>query len=462
MVSKNEAVVVQYYGKGPGDGEFLVALNGIRDGEDLQVWRSSGGDDTLATAGTDYTVAVTASGVVVTFSNPPATTELVTFRRALPVGSELNLSYNERLPSVSLENQFDRLARMIRDQESGTLKLSYPISEEREALDPSPDTLPPREARKSTVWYFDDTGKLTWISAGTLLSLMDATITINAAALADATSYGRDILTAASAEAQRTFLGLGTAALRADNYFVVTTDFATTFASTQAAATVITGSGITANTRFTLVESGTSKAIASPSLKAWIFAEVAAKTSWTLAGQLELSAGQAATNATSAMSRALHDARIATKVGERLSSVLTTTVTNNTTTLASGLAGPSLTLPPGTYEVTGGLWATNGAAASGLKCKVAFTGGTYTQYAGRSMMWTGTTPPAAGGMTTVNFLSAETSMASAASPAREVRGILLVEAETVLQWQFAQNSGGVSGNSTTAQPGTYLCARRLS
>jgi hypothetical protein len=471
MVPENEPVITQCYGDSGGVGTAagsdvgnLVYETGIAvsAADEISVYKTTAvGEDFELTVATDYSVEVVAGYAVVSFVAAPVAADVLTFIRRSSIEQALNLQYNERLPSALIERQFDKLVRMIADT-AYPVALRYPATENF-STDPSPTQFPARAERGNKVLSFNTTGKLEFLSYGSLAAAMDATFSANEEAIGDATAAGLALLEAANAAAQRTALGLGSAALAESVIFAPAADQAGYAAYREGLLTIgaWTDAGGYANVKFPLLNDNAaagSKAasVSLTALLAIMAADIVAKSTLTFTGQLTLS-NQTAAAAGSAMTRALHDTRVTANVGDRVAAVLATDGSAIISSTTYTDAGVSITLPAGTYEITGALHITNVNANAGMKCKGVFTGGSYTELRGRSFMWNGTTAPASA--LTSAFISGEHTIATAAAPSREISGVIVVAVQTALKWQFAQNSS--NANNTTPIAGSYLCARRI-
>lgn len=174
----------------------------------------------------------------------------------------------------------------------------------------------------------------------------------------------------------------------------------------------------------------------------------------TLSGQLELT-GQAATNATSAMTRGLADSRFM-QIVRAFATTDAAAIQSQTTLQDTGL---SVTLEPGTWHVHARTVTTNANAAAQAKFGGVITGGTFSELYGG--IYIGTGNAVANGDTGAAIFT--TTRAYTASSSRTYIDydftVVVTGGNPVLKTQYAQNVSTAA--DTIRKAGSYIVARKV-
>jgi hypothetical protein len=173
-----------------GDGNLTAFATGLvaATTAEIAVWiTDTDGVVTAQVSGVDYTFTSTGGLATITFNTAPAATDTVTFLRQTSIQQALDLTFNERLPSIQLEATLDKLVRMIRDLDTRGV-LRFPDTEPAG----NSTTLSAPADRAGKVIYFDET-------TGEMTEELFTTL-------------GGDYVTAAAAEAADAAASAGTAA----------------------------------------------------------------------------------------------------------------------------------------------------------------------------------------------------------------------------------------------------------
>lgn len=167
MVSTGESVKYQAAGD-DSTVEFDTGL-AVTTTAEIEVWLDDGaGTLTQQTLGADYTVAITGGEAVVTMGTAPATGEILTVLRKTAIAQALDLTYNDRLPSIAIEARLDAMVRALRDLEARQA-IRFPAAEPAA----NNQTLSAAEARAGKLPYFNaTTGVLEEISIADLQTLL--------------------------------------------------------------------------------------------------------------------------------------------------------------------------------------------------------------------------------------------------------------------------------------------------
>jgi hypothetical protein len=240
MVSASEPVIVRMVSNSGANYDTTLQVNSTSE---LRLWVTlADGTASLKTLGTDYSVTLSDTGIAsVTFTSPPVSGSKLTFIRATDRDQNLDLITNTRLPAERFEAQFDKLTRLIREQDETRQAIRFPEAEPAG----SNSTLPLPAIRANGSIYFDEIGDMQVIS---MADLSAATVTastvqtaladdapgarialalgsaatesssafapvshthnIPSAQITDSTAQGRSLLTAATAALQRASLGI--------------------------------------------------------------------------------------------------------------------------------------------------------------------------------------------------------------------------------------------------------------
>jgi hypothetical protein len=155
-----------------GDGNLTAFATGLvaATTAEIAVWlTASDGVVTAQVSGVDYTFSVSGGTATITFNTAPAATDTVTFLRQTSIQQALDLTFNERLPSIQLEATLDKLVRMIRDLEARQV-LTFPGAEPAS----NTTTLSDPATRAGAVVGFDDTtGEMVELTMAQLLAKLD-------------------------------------------------------------------------------------------------------------------------------------------------------------------------------------------------------------------------------------------------------------------------------------------------
>lgn len=168
-VSSSEVVRLQV----TGDDSTVAFSTGIvaATTAELGVWiTDTNGTTTQQASGVDYTFSQASGLAVVTFDTAPASTDTITFQRQSLVSQTLDLTFNDRLPSIQIEAALDRIVRMVRDVDQKTV-LAFPADE------PTGNTITLSSAadRVGTVLFFNETtGELEELTLADLKTKLDA------------------------------------------------------------------------------------------------------------------------------------------------------------------------------------------------------------------------------------------------------------------------------------------------
>lgn len=191
-------------------------------------------------------------------------------------------------------------------------------------------------------------------------------------------------------------------------------------------------------------------------LQSWIDAITAIAGAKTFSGQVQLT-GQSATDANSAMTRGLADARYA-KYGAALSANFDS---DQNTTTYKAVPGLTFSIVAGTYEIDCFLAHNGGAsyATAGAKDRITFSG-TSTQYGilyrTQDNATTATTFP--------NSLISRDPLAENSSLTRSLtssrKGVIIATTSGTIQVEIAQ-AAAVAGANTTLTQGSYLTLTRI-
>ena len=292
--------------------------------------------------------------------------------------------------------------------------------------------------------------------------------------ISNSTTAGRALLTAADAAAQRTSLGLGTAATTDSTAYATAAQGTDERVPTAAGLTSKFGTNkatIVNGDKVTILDSAASDA---PKHVLWSLIVSTLTTAFnalyvgltgnqtvagekTLSGQLELT-GQAATNTTSAMTRALSDARYGRIFGASLTAGVNSDV--NTTTYKT-VTELSFALDVGNYYIDCILLHNGNAsyATSGVKDKLDFTGTATASGTVYRVLDNATTTSSVPN----SLVSKNTLVESAPSNRSQTtwrKGVLVVTAAGTLRVQIAQTSAVVGAN-TTLDTGSQLIIHRI-
>lgn len=292
--------------------------------------------------------------------------------------------------------------------------------------------------------------------------------------ISDSTTAGRALLTAADAAAQRTSLGLGTAATTDSTAYATAAQGTDERVPTAAGLTSKFGTNkasIVDGDKVTILDSAASDA---PKHVLWSLIVSTLTTAFnalyvgltgnqtvagnkTLSGQLELT-GQAATNTTSAMTRALSDARYGRIFGASLTAGVNSDV--NTTTYKT-VTELSFALDVGTYYIDAILIHNGNAsyATSGVKDRIDFTGTATSSGTLYRVLDNATTT-----LSVPNSLASRVPIIESAPTNRSQttwrKGVLTVTAAGTLRVQIAQTAA-VAGANTTLDTGSQLIIYRI-
>lgn len=167
MVSAGESVKYQVDGDDTTT-EFETGL-AIATSAEIEVWIDAGaGTATQQTPGVDYTVAITAGLAVVTMTTAPTSSEVLTVNRRIAIEQALNLTYNDRLPAISIEDRLDQMVRAIRDLDARQCIRLHPTDGAADNV-----TLAPADDRAGKLLYFNaTTGAVEEISIAELSTLL--------------------------------------------------------------------------------------------------------------------------------------------------------------------------------------------------------------------------------------------------------------------------------------------------
>lgn len=292
--------------------------------------------------------------------------------------------------------------------------------------------------------------------------------------ISDSTTAGRALLTAADAAAQRTSLGLGTAATTNSTAYATSAQGTDERVPTAAGLTSKFGTNkasIVNGDKVTILDSAESDA---PKHVLWSLIVSTLTTAFnalyvgltgnqtvagnkTLSGQLELT-GQAATNSTSAMTRALSDARYGRIFGAALTAGVNSDV--NTTTYKT-VTELSFALDVGTYYIDAILIHNGNAsyATSGVKDRIDFTGTATASGTVYRVLDNATTTSTAPN----SLVSRNTIIESGPTNRSQTtwrKGVLTVTAAGTLRVQIAQTVAVVGAN-TTLDTGSQLIIYRI-
>ena len=156
-----------------GDGNATVFATGIvaATTAELGVWiTDDAGAVTPQVSGVDYTFTVSGGTATVDFTTAPAATDTITFQRQTSIQQALDLTFNERLPSIQLEAALDTVVRMVRDLDTRGV-LRFPEAEPAA----NTTTLSAPADRAGTVIFFNETtGELQELSLADLKTKLDA------------------------------------------------------------------------------------------------------------------------------------------------------------------------------------------------------------------------------------------------------------------------------------------------
>lgn len=292
--------------------------------------------------------------------------------------------------------------------------------------------------------------------------------------ISDSTTAGRALLTAADAAAQRTSLGLGTAATTDSTAYATAAQGIDERVPTAAGLTSKFGTNkatIINGDKVTILDSAASDA---PKHVLWSLIVSTLTTAFdalyvgltgnqtvagnkTLSGQLELT-GQSATNTTSAMTRALSDARYGRIFGASLTAGVNSDV--NTTTYKT-VTELSFALDVGTYYIDAILIHNGNAsyATSGVKDRIDFTGTATSSGTLYRVLDNATTT-----LSVPNSLASRVPIIESAPTNRSQttwrKGVLVVTAAGTLRVQIAQTAA-VLGANTTLDTGSQLIIHRI-
>lgn len=147
----------------PGDGATALATDfPVFDADDLVVLkRASGGDWQRLAEGVDYTVSGLGqdAGATVTLTQPATVDDEFLLVGSIKAEPELQLVYNQQVPSAGLNREIDRLWAAIQELRRASGLRAAPGA--KPVLTPAAEpqmTLPPQDTRAGLLLEFDDTG----------------------------------------------------------------------------------------------------------------------------------------------------------------------------------------------------------------------------------------------------------------------------------------------------------------
>jgi hypothetical protein len=191
---------VKYQAAGNGSNTTFATLLVAAGPSEIGVWiTTAAGAVTAQVAGVDYTFSNLGGTATIVFQTAPPAGSTVTFLRKTAIAQALDLTYNERLPSIQIEAQLDALVRMIRDLDARAT-IAFPGAEPAG----NPTTLSAPAQRKGKLLAFNNnTGAMEELSKAELLSevLGDAQADLEAAVSAAGNSASAASASAGSASA---------------------------------------------------------------------------------------------------------------------------------------------------------------------------------------------------------------------------------------------------------------------
>jgi hypothetical protein len=191
---------VKYQAAGNGSNTTFATLLVAGGASEIGVWiTTAAGAVTAQVAGVDYTFSNLGGTATIVFQTAPPAGSTVTFLRKTAIAQALDLTYNERLPSIQIEAQLDALVRMIRDLDARAT-IAFPGAEPAG----NPTTLSAPAQRKGKLLAFNNnTGAMEELPKEELLSevLGDAQADLEAAVSAAGNSASAASASAGSASA---------------------------------------------------------------------------------------------------------------------------------------------------------------------------------------------------------------------------------------------------------------------
>jgi hypothetical protein len=189
---------VKYQAAGNGSNTTFATLLVAGGASEIGVWiTTAAGAVTAQVAGVDYTFSNLGGTATIVFQTAPPAGSTVTFLRKTAIAQALDLTYNERLPSIQIEAQLDALVRMIRDLDARAT-IAFPGAEPAG----NPTTLSAPAQRKGKLLAFNNnTGAMEELPKEELLSevLGDAQAAVSAASASAASASSASSSASASA-----------------------------------------------------------------------------------------------------------------------------------------------------------------------------------------------------------------------------------------------------------------------
>jgi hypothetical protein len=189
---------VKYQAAGNGSNTTFATLLVAGGASEIGVWiTTAAGAVTAQVAGVDYTFSNLGGTATIVFQTAPPAGSTVTFLRKTAIAQALDLTYNERLPSIQIEAQLDALVRMIRDLDARAT-IAFPGAEPAG----NPTTLSAPAQRKGKLLAFNNnTGAMEELSKAALASevLGDAQAAVSAASASAASASSASSSASASA-----------------------------------------------------------------------------------------------------------------------------------------------------------------------------------------------------------------------------------------------------------------------
>jgi hypothetical protein len=188
MVSSTEPVIVRLTANGGATYSSGLQVNSVSE---LRLWvTNAAGIATLQTQGTHYTVSlINPASAAITFydgtlgttNTRPAAGSILTILRVTDRSQSLDLVANNRLPAQDFEAQFDKLTRLIREQDETRVPLRFHEAEPSSSV----TTLPLPASRSNCAICFDATGGMVILPLSSLAAQTVTASTVQTALAAD-------------------------------------------------------------------------------------------------------------------------------------------------------------------------------------------------------------------------------------------------------------------------------------